>query len=120
MYIANEEYARRRGSSSTIAHTHGKSALEIHYPRICREITRLWFRPEINTYLESLIVDENFDRQGFPFEVFDELLLLSDLHWFMSHPGAVVEAEQVKSNDYTFAMSDLAMPHSLPWASSLR
>lgn len=119
MYTANEEYARRR-SIAPIALPPGKSALEIHYPRICREITRLWFRPEINAYLESLIVDENFDRQGFPFEVFDELLLLSDLHWFMSHPGAVLEAEQVKSNDYTFAMSDLALPDSLPWASALR
>lgn len=114
MYTAHEEYARRRGIQPVAQHPE-KSALEIHYPRICREIIRLWFRPEINAYLESLIVEENFDRQGFPFEVFDELLLLSDLHWFMSHPGAIPEAEQVSSNDFSFAT-----PSSLVWANTLR
>ncbi len=105
--IATLEYARRR-SLMQDADDARRCALEKYYPRLMREITQLWFRNEINTYLEDLIVDERFDRQGFPYEVFDELLFLSDLHWIMTHPGAAVESRHAEMADYSFA----DLPHA--------
>jgi hypothetical protein len=77
------------------------SALETLYPRICAALVQMWFRDEIDRYLDSLILDDRFDRQGFPYEVLDELLFLSDLRWGMRHDRRKAEVAH-PDGDYTF------------------
>lgn len=78
------------------------SALERLYPRICAGLVQMWFRDEIDAYLDALILDDRLDRQGFPFEVIDELLFLSDLRWTMRHDRRALEASHRDGDDYTF------------------
>ncbi len=66
---------------------HCVSALERFYPRICAALVSRWRRPDIDAYLNGLILDDRSDRQGFPMEVMDELLFLSDLRCFLDQDG---------------------------------
>lgn len=88
------------------------SAVERLYPRICTGLVQLWFRAGIDTYLNSLILDDRMDRQGFPVEVFDELLFLSELRWAMSHAQRVAEAGHRDGDDYTFETGYPVVSHS--------
>lgn len=96
------------GSVSTSARI---SALETHYPRICTALVQLWFCDEIDTYLDSLILDDRFDRRGFPYEVIDELLFLSDLRWVMCHEQRAAEAGHRDGDDYTFQAGSPLVSH---------
>jgi hypothetical protein len=88
------------------------SALETRYPRICARLVQMWFRDEIDTYLDGLILDDRYDRQGFPFEVIDELLFLSDLRWAMSHTERVPEVTLPDADDFVIAaLPSLAQAH---------
>lgn len=52
------------------------SALEERYMRLAKEVETLWPRPECKPYLESLIMDNRANRQGFPEDVLAELVFL--------------------------------------------
>ena len=55
--------------------------LEKKYPRILKNILEKWESPqEQELYLSSLVVDLRGDRQGFPTEVMNELLFVSELY----------------------------------------
>lgn len=58
---------------------HVTSALEEGYPHLLSKITAIWGEPECVPYLRKLIVDDRGSRQGFPFEVMSELLVLSSV-----------------------------------------
>lgn len=88
------------------------SAVERLYPRICAGLVQLWFRDEIDAYLDSLILDDRIDRQGFPFEVIDELLFLSELRWTMCHAQRVAEVGHRDGDDFTFQTLSPAASHS--------
>jgi hypothetical protein len=53
------------------------AAIEESYPHLLERIVATWRSPESAMYLRKLIVDERGGRQGFPFEVMSELLMLS-------------------------------------------
>jgi len=53
------------------------SHLEECYPHLLERIVATWRSPESQAYLRKLIVDERGSRQGFPFDVMSELLMLS-------------------------------------------
>jgi hypothetical protein len=55
-------------------------ALEKRYPRILAQLVELWGRPMLDAYLDSLLVADRVDRQGFPDEIAHELFRLSMLH----------------------------------------
>ena len=72
----NERMARiLRGREDQYPHR-----LEQHYPRILDKIAPLWGEPELDTYFESLLIDQRGNRQGFPREVMTEILRLNLLH----------------------------------------
>lgn len=88
------------------------SALERLYPRICAGLVQMWFRDEIDAYLDGLILDDRIDRRGFPVEVIDELLFLSELRWAMCHAQRVAEAGHREGDDYTFGTGSPLVSHS--------
>jgi len=51
--------------------------LEQSYPHLMERVLTLWGEPELLPFLRKLIVDERGGRQGFPFEVMSELLILA-------------------------------------------
>jgi hypothetical protein len=81
------------------------SALETLYPRICAGLVQMWFRDGIDSYLDSLILDDRFDRRGFPLDVIDELLFLSDLRWAMQRDRRGVGVADADGEDFVFAPS---------------
>jgi hypothetical protein len=56
-----------------------RADIEDTYPHLLERIIATWRTPESVRYLRKLIVDERGGRQGFPFEVMSELLILSAL-----------------------------------------
>jgi hypothetical protein len=52
------------------------------YVRILQKINELWGSPATIGYLDELILPSRIDRQGFPPEVAQELVLLKQLHEF--------------------------------------
>lgn len=90
-------------SPVTLVPTHACiSALETLYPRVCARLVQMWFRDGIDAYLDGLILDDRFDRQGFPIEVIDELLFLSELRWTLCHQHRVAEVSHRDGDDFTF------------------
>ena len=64
------------------------SPLEAHYQRIALELTQRWDEPETDAYLDDLISCSRDGRQGFPLDVMSDLLLLSELRWWLTHSDA--------------------------------
>jgi len=62
------------------------SAIERRFSRVAQELATRWKRDDINTYLDSLLLDDRGNRQGFPAEVLEELMFLSNLRWQLQHP----------------------------------
>jgi len=56
------------------------SHVEQRFPRILARIAELWGSPELDAYLEELILPDRPGRQGFPHEVGLELFRLAALH----------------------------------------
>ena len=56
------------------------SELEQHYPRIAKGIVLQWGHPQLDQYVDQLLIDERGDREGFPEEVASELLFLQQVH----------------------------------------
>jgi hypothetical protein len=54
--------------------------LEARFPRIAETVRDLWGKPELDRYLERLLIDDRGSRHGFPPEVVEALLTLSRRH----------------------------------------
>jgi hypothetical protein len=72
------------------------SELEKQFPRIARNITLLWGFPEFTQFMNKLYIDERGNRQGFPKEVMEELMLLHSIH--VANQGSPLFAR----NDYFY------------------
>ena len=68
------------------------SLLEAQFPRIASELVERWLSPELDAYLDQLISHTREGRQGFPLEVMSDLLVLSELRWWLTHSGASAAA----------------------------
>ena len=62
------------------------SAIERRFPRIALEVTARWQHGDIDAYLDSLLLDDRGNRQGFPSDVLEEIMFLSSLRWQLKHP----------------------------------
>lgn len=60
------------------------SAIERLFPRIARELASRWKGMEIDTYLDSLLIDTRGNRMGFPSEVLEEIMFLAGIRWYLS------------------------------------
>ncbi|MDO9226123.1 MAG: hypothetical protein Q8M09_17895 [Pseudomonadota bacterium] len=63
------------------------SIIERQFSRIADELVIRWKRADIDAYLNGLMLDDRGNRQGFPPEVLDDLMFLSNLRWQMQHPS---------------------------------
>lgn len=79
-----------------------ESALERRFPRIARELMARWKGREIDSYLDSLLIDDRGDRMGFPEEVLEEIMFLAGVRW---HQTRVVEPETMESPPDEFSFS---------------
>jgi hypothetical protein len=61
-------------------HSNDLSYIENHFPRIGEKITLMWGAKEFPEYLNSLMIDDRGDREGFPFEVIEEMMFLLEIH----------------------------------------
>jgi hypothetical protein len=77
------------------------SAIERRFARIALELTTRWYHNDIDTYLNSLLLDDRGDRQGFPSDVLEELMFLSSLRWQLQHPGNA-RPDQALVEEFTF------------------
>lgn len=59
------------------------SALELRFPRIARELALRWKTRDIHEYMDALLIDQRGDREGFPPDVQEELMLLSGVLWYL-------------------------------------
>lgn len=66
---------------------HEVSAIERKFARIANELATRWQRDDIDAYLDSLLLDDRGNRQGFPPEVLEEIMFLSSIRWQMLHPA---------------------------------
>ena len=55
-------------------------ALEKQFPRVVDKILLMWGAKEFAEFLATLMLDNRGDRQGFPFEVIEELMFLQEIH----------------------------------------
>lgn len=53
---------------------------EHNFGRIAEAIDLTWGNVECEKYMMKLIIDDRGDRQGFPSEIFDAILSLSNIH----------------------------------------
>jgi hypothetical protein len=54
--------------------------LEAKFPRIAETIRDLWGSARLDRYLDQLLIDDRGNRNGFPPEVVEALLVLSRRH----------------------------------------
>lgn len=67
------------------------SALEKNFPRIVEKITLMWGATDFPDYLHSLMIDKRGDRQGFPFDVLEEMMFLNEIHDYRLGKRTVVD-----------------------------
>ncbi|MDP2833602.1 MAG: hypothetical protein Q8Q28_10015 [Pseudomonadota bacterium] len=65
----------------------GLAAIEQRFSRIAQELATRWNRDDIDAYLNALMLDDRGNRQGFPADVLEELMFLSNLRWQLQHPS---------------------------------
>ena len=54
--------------------------LEKAFPHIVRNVVEKWSRRDCLAYIDTLMVDTRGGRQGFPFPVLTEIMLLRDVY----------------------------------------
>lgn len=59
---------------------HYPKRLEASFPHILGKIVSLWGKPDLDAYLDGLMVTERTDRQGFQDDVAMEIFHLSTIH----------------------------------------
>lgn len=57
-----------------------ESTIEQRFPHIAKRLTALWPSEACALYLASLLVSDRPDRQGFPADVMDDLLMLNEIN----------------------------------------
>ena len=81
-----------------------KSAIEAHFPRIARELSRYWLTDAIEPYMASLLIDNRGGRLGFPEDVLEELMFLSSMLWHLQHVGSII-MDHLRPDEFSFCSS---------------
>ena len=61
-------------------HGPGVCAIEGRYPHIASKLIGYWGSNQLLPYLNSLLIDDRGDREGFAFDALLEMQLLKELH----------------------------------------
>lgn len=85
--FANVFEFKPRPGSANHSSWNDLSAIERRFSRIAQELAARWKQGDIDTYLNSLLLDDRGNRQGFPSDVLAEIMFLSNLRWQLKHPS---------------------------------
>ncbi|MEQ1526988.1 MAG: ankyrin repeat domain-containing protein [Gallionella sp.] len=88
--------------------------LEAGYPRVFGNILLYWDTPEIETYLNGLMVTDREDRAGFPPEIAAEIMRLSLVH-ASQHPPKKDDVWQVDTGKFASYKPQSAVVISEEW-----
>lgn len=92
-----------------------RSAIEIRFPRIARELTARWQTPGIDFYIDSLLIDTRGNRMGFPPDVLEEIMFLAGVRWYLGHAEPPQSMESPR-DEFSFCMDGLSRRGSAaPW-----
>ena len=69
------------------------SALEKGFPRVVDKILLMWGAKEFPEFLSTLMIDTRGGRQGFPFDVIQELMFLQEIHDYCQDKQTTVTKE---------------------------
>lgn len=83
-----------------------ESAIERRFQRIARELAARWRGPDIDRYLDSLLIDTRGDRIGFPADVLEELMFLAGVRWHLGRRDTGQTPESPKE-EFSFCTSAL-------------
>ena len=72
-----------------ISNEKARSAIEVRFPHITRELSANWKIGQLDLYLDRLLIDTRGGRQGFPEDVLEELMFLSGIRWHLQHEDNV-------------------------------
>lgn len=91
------------------------SAIERRFSRIAQEIGTRWKVGDIDAYLNSLLLDDRGNRQGFPADVLEELMFLSNLRWQLKNPR-FTRADEGLVEQFSFSQAEAKVepPHCEP------
>lgn len=79
--VVDENY-RRKPSDRELARQ-AAITLNSSFPRILQQLRSLWGTAQGEVYLDGLILDERGNRQGFPPDVLNALLILQRVHFLI-------------------------------------
>lgn len=92
------------------------SALEQRFPRIAKTLSSFWQTPDIETYLDGLLLDDRGDRRGFPIDVLDDLMFLASIRWHETHQcGTLIETTSAAAFSYSGNRTELCSSNSNSW-----
>ena len=57
-----------------------ESTMEQKFPHLVKKLTGLWRSEPCAVFLSSLMISDRPDRQGFPYDVLEDLIMLTELN----------------------------------------
>lgn len=92
------------------------SALEREFPRIASALCMYWKTPEIDHYIDALLLDDRGDRMGFPIDVLDDLMFLAGNRWHQKHLcGTPIESTTADEFSFSGNRTELCGSNSKAW-----
>ena len=64
-----------------------ESTMEQKFPHIAKKLTLAWRSEACALFLGNLIINDRPDRQGFPYDVLEDLLMLNELNSALINPA---------------------------------
>jgi hypothetical protein len=64
-----------------------ESTLEQRFPHIVQRLTAIWWSDVCSVYLNNLMISDRPDRQGFPYDVLEDLIMLSEINSSLINPA---------------------------------
>ncbi len=89
--------------------------LESKYPRVFATLMLMWDTPQGETYLNSLMVNERIDREGFPPDVAAEILRLGLVHASLHHKNLNQDVWEPEARMFTSFDPQVAHKNALAW-----
>lgn len=85
-----------------------ESAIERRFMRIANELIKRWKGPDIDAYLESLLIDTRGNRMGFPEDVLEEIMLLAGVRWYLEKIALTetLETQESPKDEFSFCTDD--------------
>jgi hypothetical protein len=96
------DFDRRRIPPDT---TMPESAIELRFARVARELISRWNGPDIDAYLDSLLIDTRGNRMGFPSDVLEEIMFLAGIRWYQSK-DVIPETLEAPRDEFSFCTDE--------------